>query len=51
MLCLVLFLLFLFAFLGLLIYGLVKGDPNKVFNVYNAKQVQCYTQTATPCTL
>jgi hypothetical protein len=49
-LCLALFILFAGAFVGLLIYALVSGNPNKVFNVYNADQKQCYTTADTKCT-
>jgi hypothetical protein len=47
--CLILFLLFVGAFIGLLAYGIISGDPKKVINAYNIQQVQCYNTPSTTC--
>ena len=35
LICLILFVLFSFAFIGFMEYGLVDGDARRVFSVYN----------------
>lgn len=37
----ILFFIMTGAFVGLLVYGLIQGNPKKVIYVYNAQQIQC----------
>ena len=49
-LCLILFILALFAFIGLLIYGVISGTPLDVVSVYNSNQVKCRSNPNFKCT-
>ena len=48
--CAILFILFVMAFAGLLIYGIITGSYLSVVSIYNANHVQCNTMEDNYCT-
>lgn len=49
-LCIVALVIVLGGFVGLMIYGLVDGDPLAVIALYNSDGIRCNTNPTFPCT-
>ena len=51
LICLIIFIIFSFAFIGFMEYGLVDGDARRVFSVYNADGTRCSGTSGFKCNL